>query len=122
MTTSHDIDRMIADLKAAGWVPKTSVIWRSPSGALFLGPAGAWRRMKGLASVIQQRDLGTGRQRLIDRAMHIRVEIEQIFIDCASWNDNARKPDEELIDSDADGKLRRMADGLDRMLVAEAER
>lgn len=122
MTTSHDIDQMIAELKAAGWVPKTPTIWKSPHGSLYLGPAGAWRRMNGLASVRQQRDIDTGRQRLTERAMKLRADIEQIFIDCASWNDNARKPGEALIDPDPDGKLRRMADGLDRMLSAEASR
>lgn len=60
------------------------------------------------------------RQRIVARAMTLRADIEQIFIDCASWNDNARKPDEETIDCDPDGKLRRIADGLDLFLVTEA--
>lgn len=121
-TTSHDIDRMIAELKAAGWSPTTPTIWKSPDGSLFLGPAGAWRRMKGVHSVVKQRDIATGRERLIRRTIRLRADIEQIFTDCASWNDNARKPHETPIDPDPDGKLRRVADGLDRTLVMEAMR
>lgn len=122
MTTSHDIDRMIAELKAAGWEPKTPTIWRSPSGMLFLGPAGAWHRMKGIATTLQQRDIASGRDRLIHRSIKLRAEIEQIFTDCASWNDNARKPHEEPIDPDPDGQLRRIADALDRTLASESQR
>jgi hypothetical protein len=40
------IEQMREELLAAGWTPKTSVIWRSPSSKLHLGPAGAWRVMK----------------------------------------------------------------------------
>lgn len=40
------IEQMIDDLKAAGWVKAFTHVWQSPSGALFYGPAGAWRRMK----------------------------------------------------------------------------
>ncbi len=45
------IDQMRAELLAAGWVPKTQVIWRSPSSNLHLGPAGAWRAMKDAQNV-----------------------------------------------------------------------
>ena len=42
------IDEQIAELKAAGWAAKgLPYVWRSPSGALFLGPHQAWRFMKG---------------------------------------------------------------------------
>jgi hypothetical protein len=40
------IEQMREELIAAGWTPKTSVIWRSPTSKLWLGPAGAWRAMK----------------------------------------------------------------------------
>lgn len=40
------IEQMREELIAAGWTPKTSVIWRSPQSKLHLGPAGAWRTMK----------------------------------------------------------------------------
>lgn len=43
---SADIDRAIADLKAAGWVSKTHTIWKHPNGKLYIGPAGAWRVMQ----------------------------------------------------------------------------
>lgn len=61
------------------------------------------------------------RQRIIARAIVQRAEIEQIFVDIDSWNKNstARKNGADAIDPDPDGKLRRMADGLDRMIAAE---
>ena len=59
------------------------------------------------------------RARLIRRARALRAEIEQVFTDCASWNDNHRKPGEPPIDADPDGSLRRMADALDRLLAME---
>ena len=62
------------------------------------------------------------RQRMIERAQVLRGEIEQIFTDCAAWNDNVRQGGESLMDPDPDGSLRRMADGLDRMLEDEAHR
>jgi hypothetical protein len=62
------------------------------------------------------------RARIIDRALGLRGEIEQVFTDCAAWNDNVRQGDEEPIDPDPDGRLRRMADSLDRMLEDEAHR
>jgi hypothetical protein len=52
--TGHDLDRMAAELKAAGWTAQTPSIWKSPSGQLFLGPAGAWRLMNGLRTVRSQ--------------------------------------------------------------------
>lgn len=63
------------------------------------------------------------RQLIIDRARRLRHDIEQIFTDCASWNDNSvsRRNGAASIDPDPDGQLRRMADGLDRMLAAEAK-
>ena len=36
----------IAELKAAGWKAKTSTIWVSPEGKLYLGPHGAWKVMR----------------------------------------------------------------------------
>ena len=43
---SADIDQAKRDLVAAGWTEKTSVIWKSPSGSLHVGPAGAWKTMQ----------------------------------------------------------------------------
>ena len=45
-TTSEDIDRWIAELKAAGWKPKSPTIWQAPDGKLWLGPHGAWKKMR----------------------------------------------------------------------------
>lgn len=54
----QDVDRWERELREAGWrqwlgLPGTRqygrphrTIWEAPSGALFRGPAGAWRRMK----------------------------------------------------------------------------
>lgn len=118
------IEEMVDELKRVGWTAKTSTIWRAPNGALFLGPTGAWRRMRRVMSVQDRIDDENGRSRILQRAMKQRVEIEQIFTDIASWNDNstARKNGAEPIDPDPDGALRRMADGLDRMLSSEASR
>jgi hypothetical protein len=117
-----DIESMKADLIRAGWVEKTTRIWRAPNGALFLGPAGAWRALKRIQSVRDARDRETGRASLVQRWMSLRVEVEQIFTDCASRNDNARGPHEEEIDCDPDGKLRRIADDIDRLLSKEESR
>lgn len=57
------------------------------------------------------------RRRIINNARKLRANIEQIFIDCASWNDNARKPDDAPIDPDPFGEMRRMADQLDDFLA-----
>lgn len=59
---------------------------------------------------------------IIRSARELRASIEQIFIDCASWNEHstARKGGAESIDPDPDGRLRRIADGLDVMLAKEA--
>lgn len=39
------VDAMRSDLLRAGWVEKSIHHWRAPNGALYLGPAGAWRHM-----------------------------------------------------------------------------
>lgn len=51
----------------------------------------------------------------------MRHQIEQMFIDCASWNENsiARKNGSDRVDPDPDGSMRRLADGLDRMLAED---
>lgn len=46
MATSYDVDRWIAELKAAGWTPETPTRWRDPHGNLHVGPAGAYRTLK----------------------------------------------------------------------------
>ena len=38
----------LLDLAAAGWLKKLTHIWASPTGKLYLGPAGAWKVMRGL--------------------------------------------------------------------------
>jgi hypothetical protein len=45
------------------------------------------------------------RARLLARASKNLAEVNQIFIDVASWNENARKPHEAPIDPDPDGML-----------------
>ena len=49
----------------------------------------------------------------IERTIMLRQEIAQIFIDAAHWNECVRKPDEQPIDPDPDGELRRIAAGYD---------
>lgn len=46
MADSHDIDRMVVELKAAGWTPVKATRWRDPHGNLHVGPAGAYRVLK----------------------------------------------------------------------------
>lgn len=48
MNNEPDIEQKIAELKAAGWMPLNSWTWKAPHGALYLGPAGAWRYMKAI--------------------------------------------------------------------------
>ena len=62
------------------------------------------------------------RKALLDRAVRVRAEIEQIFIDCALWNDHVRRPFQPPIDPDPEGQLRRVAESLDRFFTAEAAR
>lgn len=60
------------------------------------------------------------RDQIIAEARVTRGEIEQIFIDCAYWNEHVRKPCEAPIDPDPDGLMRKLANGLDRMLAADS--
>lgn len=57
---------------------------------------------------------------LLANARAVRAEIEDIFLTCAHWN--RINPDEEPIDCDPDGGLRRLADLLDAQLLAEQPR
>jgi hypothetical protein len=52
----QDVECWDRQLRAAGWLPVSartgkevpgSTVWRSPSGALYRGPYGAWKVMKG---------------------------------------------------------------------------
>lgn len=45
---NQDIERWKRELYAAGWVSQRSTVWRAPSGALYLGPYGAWKAMKNI--------------------------------------------------------------------------
>lgn len=47
----------------------------------------------------------------------LRREIEQMFIDCASWNENVRMPHEDPIDPDPDGRMRRLVQAIDELLA-----
>lgn len=57
------------------------------------------------------------RDRIVGNAKRTRAKIEELFVDAAYWNEHVRQPTEEPIDPDPDGVLRRLADGLDRMLA-----
>lgn len=42
-----DTDKAVAELRAAGWVSDGfGTRWHDPQGAVWRGPAGAWRVMK----------------------------------------------------------------------------
>lgn len=45
------------------------------------------------------------REDFFTRARASKAEMEQIFIDCAYWNEHVRKPHETPIDPDPDGAL-----------------
>ena len=57
------------------------------------------------------------RASLISRARTLRAGIQQIFTDAESWNDNARRPDEEPVDPDPFGEMRRLLAAIDEMLA-----
>jgi hypothetical protein len=54
MGAAPTIEEMICQLEAAGWQAKTRVIWKSPSGKLYLGPFGAWKHMMRGEGVVRQ--------------------------------------------------------------------
>jgi hypothetical protein len=59
-------------------------------------------------------ELYANRKRLIKA----KEEIEQIFIDAASWNENNRPEGEPPIDPDPDGELRQVLNGISSRLTA----
>lgn len=45
--TNDEAETWRHELYAAGWrTLRTATLWQAPSGALYLGPYGAWKRMK----------------------------------------------------------------------------
>jgi hypothetical protein len=62
------------------------------------------------------------RAAIIDRARTMRTEIAQIFADAERWNRVNVPWKGGPIDPDPDGKLKRLAEGLDKMLAAEDKR
>ena len=67
-------------------------------------------------------ELNSGRAEIVSRARQMRREIAQIFDDAAHWNSRHVPWKGQPIDPDPDGQLRRIADGLDKMLAAEDAR
>ena len=66
---------------------------------------------KGRTVTVKSRD----RANILREAYRIKTEIAQIFADADYWNIN--HPNEEPINPDPDGALRRLADGVDRTLA-----
>lgn len=64
-------------------------------------------------------DPATERAALITRAVTMRAEIQSIFDDADHWN--RVHPREEPINPDPGGLLRRIVDGIDKMLAAESK-
>jgi hypothetical protein len=62
----------------------------------------------------------TEREKLIERAIALRNEINQHFLDAAHWNES--NPQEKQIHPDPHGKLRGIKSGIDRMLEKESLR
>ena len=42
----QDVELWERELIAAGWTRRFPTVWKSPSGAYYRGPDGAWRAMK----------------------------------------------------------------------------
>ena len=59
------------------------------------------------------------RAEIIGRARKLRAEIAQTFADAEHWNSRHVPWKGKPIDPDPDGQLKRIADGLDRMLEVE---
>lgn len=57
------------------------------------------------------------RQEIIDEAKRIRAECQQILLDGEHWNNI--HPNEEPIDADPEGQLKRTIAGIDAMLENE---
>lgn len=55
----------------------------------------------------------------IERAIRIRAEIQQIFLDADHWNRSVRKPDEELIDPDPKGEMKNALEELNKFIGPE---
>lgn len=53
---------------------------------------------------------------ILAKAREQRREIDQLYLDTAHWN--RTRPDEEPIDCDPDGDLRRTAEMLDALLAS----
>lgn len=73
---------------------------------------------KGACAAVQQTP-GRERADLIARAVKQRAKIQQIFDDAAHWNRRNVPWKGKPIDPDPDGQLKRIADGIDRMIARE---
>jgi hypothetical protein len=51
------VEQMEGELLLAGWKRRHRWLWASPGGALYLGPAGAWRVMRAEVVVEAERRL-----------------------------------------------------------------
>jgi hypothetical protein len=60
--------------------------------------------------------MDTHRKRILSEMKRIRKEIEQIFVDAESWNENARPDGEPRIDPDPTGQLEQLVKAIDRTL------
>jgi hypothetical protein len=57
----------------------------------------------------------------IERAIHLRSEIKQIFLDADHWNRSVRNPNEELINPDPQGDLKDILVALERFIGPETQ-
>jgi hypothetical protein len=62
------------------------------------------------------------RKEIIDEAVRIRTEINQISVDADHWNHSVRKPHEDKINPDPNGEMAELAVAIDKMLDNEANR
>jgi len=57
------------------------------------------------------------RAAILEHLRDMRREVEQIFTDAASWNENARAPGEPAVDPDPCGDMRRLLASIDDILT-----
>ena len=76
---------------------------------------------QGTARSIVKGICADSREQIILQAREIRSNIAQMFSDAQHWNDVNAPWKGPPIEPDQDGKLRRIADCIDRVLKTEAE-
>lgn len=59
------------------------------------------------------------RRKILDNMIRVRDGMQSIIDDCAHWNQHVRKPDEEPIDADPDGRMQRTIAAVNEALAID---